>query len=120
MPFRSATKPLSSLQRKYLGCGLGLLSVVLIVLSDFLNGAAAGLAFFFVVPILLISLSLLFGHASKGKGIFGSTVLYIIAFIIISFSVLAGLSGTVQAWAGVAFGVAILFLAKNRGQQSKT
>ncbi len=99
-----------------MGYGLGILSIALCSLSYFLNDSMAGLAFFFAIPILLVSFSLLFGHASKGNGIFGSTTLYAIAFIVIAFSIWAGLNGNYQAWAGLAFGGAIIVVAKNRVQ----
>jgi hypothetical protein len=70
-------------------------------------------------PLLLVSLSLLFGKASKGKGLFSSYSLYFISIVILLSSTIAFLNGSNASGIVFVIGLGCFYLAKKRGKSNK-
>ena len=71
------------------------------------------------IPLFLVSLSLLFGKASKGQGLFSSYSLYFISIIILSASVIVFLTSGKISGIAILMGLGCFYLGKKRGK-SKT
>ncbi|WKE66667.1 hypothetical protein PVT67_05325 [Gallaecimonas kandeliae] len=113
-------KPLSPNQIKSLGASLLIFSIMLMVLGHFIDSIMGNLAWFFAVPLGLLGLSLLFGNASKRKGLFSAGTLYFLAVVLLLGSLLAVFNGVFKAWSGLAFGFVIFGLARQRDRSRKS
>ncbi|GEM_PF-2336010 len=77
------------------------------------------LTFIAGLPIGLVGLSLLFGKARGGNGIFSSFTLYVIGVLIVAVSIAGAYAGQPKAGVGILFAMGCFALAKKRGNQRK-
>lgn len=89
------------------GIAAWLSSDIVIVILSFVAG----------FPISLVGLSLLFGKAQKGDGLFSSFTLCLIGTLLIIAAVAGTYSGTPDSSVGILFGLGCFALAKKRSSR---
>ncbi len=114
------TEPLPHNTRKRLGLGLCVVVLALLGISYYIESIFGNLALFFAIPLSLVAISILFGNASNGHGLLSVPTLYVLAWVILLGSIWGSFQGYIYSWAGVAFGSAVLLLARKRKQKSET
>ena len=100
------TKEVSPLSRKVIGSICSLLALFLGVTAWFTgDGTITVLSFVVGIPVGLVGLSLLFGQAKRGQGIFSSFTLYLVGVLLVVASVGGIYSGVPKSGIGFLFGL---------------
>ena len=115
------TNEVSPTSRKVLGLACALIALAL-ALSAWLTGEMVVVILSFVagLPIGLVGLSLLFGKAKSGYGIFSPFTLYVVGALIAVASVAGAYNGQPKTGFGVLVALGCFALAKKRSNQRKS
>ena len=111
----------SPTSRKILGVACTIIGLALAV-SAWLTGEMVVVILSFVagLPIGLVGLSLLFGRAKRGYGIFSPFTLYVIGALIAVASIAGAYNGQPKTSIGILFAFGCFALAKKRSNQRKS
>ncbi len=114
------TNEVSPTSRKILGVACTFIGIALATLA-WLTGEMLVVILSFIagLPITLVGLSLLFGRAQRGYGIFSPCTLYVIGTLIAVASIAGAYNGQPKIGFGIALAVGCFALAKRRSHQRK-
>lgn len=115
------TNEVSPLARKIIGSACSLITLFLGVTSWFAEDEQITILSFVIgIPLGLVGISLLFGQAKRGQGIFSPFTLYLVGGCIVVASIGGIYADVPSSIFGVLFGFGCFVLAKKRKHKRKS